>query len=55
MLLVLAGPVWYRRAWYRVTYVLCPEKRHGGECADGEKTAAVVTVAGALLGVGGGG
>lgn len=47
-MLVLEGIVWYRGARHHTTYVLHPEKHHNGECADSQKTTAVVTAAGAL-------
>lgn len=47
-MLVLEGSVWYRGAEHRTSYALHPEKHHNGECADSQKTAAVVIAAGAL-------
>lgn len=47
-MLVLERSVWCRGGRHHTTYVLHPEKRHNGECADGQKTMAVVIAAGAL-------
>lgn len=46
---VWRGRLWYGGAWQHATYVLHPEKRHNGECADGQKTAAVAIATGAFV------
>lgn len=47
-MLILERSVRRRGAQYHTTYVLHSEKRHIGECADSQKTTAVVIAAGAL-------
>lgn len=47
-MLVVGGTVWHRGAQHHTTYVLHPEKRHNGECADCQETTAALIAAGAL-------